>query len=424
MDSTDQADDDGALEINESLMIHLEFSWSGRNGKHGFITMPWGHDPELQEFLLWVVDPETEQEDMPAKLTARLAKMGLLVEPRAQPARAVPFDFDLPLVATMTPPWDDPNFNRSAPMDSLMANPACFLQTAGQVPAEVATVAARATFIQPTDTVLWCRDPGTEIVVPFRMNGVREELARYLAAKPAVSNFGAELTAVVERLAASATNTDPTVSTESILEVLRRAHLVVERTYPTKRKALWDAQLEGARSQLGVQQYVVLRRLVNPVSLGMVRAHYRKAVRLGFFRRDHMQSPLRLTKHNEPVVRFFQEQFAALISRITPERLKGSYTMSAFYEPWAVLKRHTDRPQCAWNLSFPIDYEPERTTDESWPIFMDVDGVTHEVKLGIGDGLLYRGTDLPHWRNAQPDGHTSSVCFFHFVPEEFEGNLD
>ena len=42
----------------------------------------------------------------------------------------------------------------------------------------------------------------------------------------------------------------------------------------------------------------------------------------------------------------------------------------------------------------------------------------------LDTGLLYRATDLPHWRNAQPDGHTSSVCFFHFMPEEFEGNLD
>ena len=41
----------------------------------------------------------------------------------------------------------------------------------------------------------------------------------------------------------------------------------------------------------------------------------------------------------------------------------------------------------------------------------------------MGDFVLYRGTEVPHWREAQPADHKSTVCFFHFVSPDFEGEL-
>ncbi|MGH2609617.1 MAG: hypothetical protein ACRDHF_11100, partial [Tepidiformaceae bacterium] len=36
------------------------------------------------------------------------------------------------------------------------------------------------------------------------------------------------------------------------------------------------------------------------------------------------------------------------------------------------------------------------------------------VRLGLGDGLLYRGTELRHWRRAQPAGRTTMLACFHY----------
>ena len=44
--------------------------------------------------------------------------------------------------------------------------------------------------------------------------------------------------------------------------------------------------------------------------------------------------------------------------------------------------------------------------------------------LQVGDGLVYSGTDLWHWRDALPPGQRAIVCFFHFVPGDFAGSLD
>jgi hypothetical protein len=37
--------------------------------------------------------------------------------------------------------------------------------------------------------------------------------------------------------------------------------------------------------------------------------------------------------------------------------------------------------------------------------------------------LVYRGRRLPHWREALPDGCSSSSMFFHYVLQDFEGSL-
>jgi hypothetical protein len=38
--------------------------------------------------------------------------------------------------------------------------------------------------------------------------------------------------------------------------------------------------------------------------------------------------------------------------------------------------------------------------------------------------LLYRGRELPHFRDVLPAGHSSTSIFFHYVREGFAGTLD
>ena len=89
-----------------------------------------------------------------------------------------------------------------------------------------------------------------------------------------------------------------------------------------------------------------------------------------------------------------------------------------------MLKRHRDRAQCAWNLSLVIDMQPRLPARRAWPIFIEADGKTHAVRLAMGDAVLYSGTSQWHWREAQPRGHRTTVCLYHFVPEDFAGSLE
>jgi hypothetical protein len=111
------------------------------------------------------------------------------------------------------------------------------------------------------------------------------------------------------------------------------------------------------------------------------------------------------------------------VNRLVPTPVKPSYVYLATYHPAAVLKRHVDRPQCEWNVSLVLDMEPEVARTSAWPIFLETAGTVHEVRLGLGDLVLYRGTDVPHWRDRQPDGQRCTVAFFHFVGVDFTGSL-
>ena len=54
--------------------------------------------------------------------------------------------------------------------------------------------------------------------------------------------------------------------------------------------------------------------------------------------------------------------------------------------------------------------------------FLKKNNKTTGVNLAIGSGLLYRGTELEHWREPLPKGQRAIVCFYHFVEKTFKGS--
>jgi hypothetical protein len=124
------------------------------------------------------------------------------------------------------------------------------------------------------------------------------------------------------------------------------------------------------------------------------------------------------------VARFFHHQLANTISAIAREAIKPSYVYLASYLSGAELKKHTDREQCEFSISLCLDFSPEPQLATSWPIRLDTPQGTVTVYQALGDGLVYRGVKVPHYRNVLADEHTSTSIFFHYVAEDFAGRLD
>jgi hypothetical protein len=61
---------------------------------------------------------------------------------------------------------------------------------------------------------------------------------------------------------------------------------------------------------------------------------------------------------------------------------------------------------------------------EPWPLWFQTDQGNVSVTQAAGDGVLFRGTDLPHWRDRPPPGHASTTLIFHYVPRDFVGVVD
>jgi hypothetical protein len=185
----------------------------------------------------------------------------------------------------------------------------------------------------------------------------------------------------------------------------------------------WDSILGEATPSIRRSGYGIVRDILPPELLRSVQEYYRELIANGFLPLGDGQS-LRFTLHNEPLALWLHQHTVPLISRIIPEPIKPSYTYLGFYLGGAVLEKHTDREQCEYTLSLTINATPSAAAADAWPLYADLkNGTTVEALLGAGDGLIFKGRELPHYRHRLDENRTSSSIFFHYVPKDFAGTL-
>ncbi len=113
-----------------------------------------------------------------------------------------------------------------------------------------------------------------------------------------------------------------------------------------------------------------------------------------------------------------------IVSDVARTRVKPSYVYLAAYQGGAELDRHTDREQCEYSITLCIDATPEPEVQSPWPILLDTRDGALRIWQYLGDGLLYRGRHLPHYRERLPDGCSSTSLLLHYVDHDFAGSLD
>ena len=279
--------------------------------------------------------------------------------------------------------------------------PRVYLQTGHTLPAELEGRCLHMERFAMQRPILWVEDEHTGIPAPFWPGGAVAEV----------------LDGVLEGRTAAAALPD------AVFRRLAHAGVLVDPAVQAARATSWRQALIDAKVQLERDEYVVLTKLLQPLQLHGLRRYFRHLRDHGSLVVGDGQVDLRSVVHNEPVARFLHLPIAALLDRIVPEPIKPSYCIVGMYDPGSVLRKHVDREQCAWNVSLAIDADPETEVANAWPLHIEARGHTHEIRLGMGDAVLYRGTRNPHWRNALRDGQRDIVCFFHFVPADYEGGL-
>lgn len=106
------------------------------------------------------------------------------------------------------------------------------------------------------------------------------------------------------------------------------------------------------------------------------------------------------------------ERLWPVIERTVGEVLIPTYAYARLYSNGDVLEKHTDRPACEVSITIQLG----RSHHYAWPIYMG----GQRFDLGEGDGVIYPGCDVEHWRDvcAGPDGYYSGQVFLHFVRKE------
>jgi hypothetical protein len=205
---------------------------------------------------------------------------------------------------------------------------------------------------------------------------------------------------------------------------LQIAGVLISGDFAEETNRRWSGALARRAVEFVQHGYAPVAGLVHPFHLSALRRYYRYHIRTGRFPLGDDQTARRYAAHNEPVARFFHRQLCAPLSAIARQPLKPSYVYFASYQGGAELEKHTDRPQCDYSLTFCIDYSPEPRCATPWPLRLHTDAGLVRVFQAIGDGLFYRGCQIPHSRDRLPQGHTSTSLFFHYVREDYAGPLD
>jgi hypothetical protein len=157
---------------------------------------------------------------------------------------------------------------------------------------------------------------------------------------------------------------------------------------------------------------------------------------------------VRTYAHNVPFFKRIHEQLVPTACKIFGEELKPSYSFLSMYQDNGICPLHIDRPQCRYT----IDYLIRQTQIDPWPIrignqmtdeerkVLDESGSGHpdtedainariasekwtQVELNPNDAVCYSGTHSWHYRPERLRG-TADLVFFHFVPVEFDGELE
>ena len=349
-----------ALRLNPGVEVRLWFSARRPGQPAHTASINMAEEPDLARWLLTRWLPGEQSAPSPA-LADDLRRHALLMTDLPPPAACFP----------------DPA-RRGDPATELASATSVVLQPAGQpVPAEIRELLGRHTPALPEGAgIAWGVDAGTGLAFPSLLETPTMAPARGSAA----------------------------------------AH----------RAASWDRQREDARRDLREHRYAVLREILPPVPRAALRTYVRQLVQAGYFPvLGDGQVELRSAIHNEPTIASLHRGLAAILGSIGATT-QASYCYLSCYEAGAVLPPHKDRPQCLYNLSLVLDMQEVDSgrEPEPWPIYLEVDGQPRAVHLQVGDGLVYSGTEVLHWRDALPPGQRAIVCFFHFVPTDFAGSLD
>lgn len=159
-----------------------------------------------------------------------------------------------------------------------------------------------------------------------------------------------------------------------------------------------------AFAQLG---YAVLPRLISPSSAAFLADYALKALTAGMFQPGDDQVPGSPCCYGEPLMEAVLAALAPALEAESGKRLHATYSYLRVYKQGDVLERHTDRPACEISVTLALS----RT---AWPIWLESQGTARSIALDAGDALLYRGIELPHWRDAL-SGERTVQLFLHYV---------
>jgi len=114
----------------------------------------------------------------------------------------------------------------------------------------------------------------------------------------------------------------------------------------------------------------------------------------------------------DPWMERLLEYLVPFVEASTGVSVYPTYSYLRVYRRGDVLDLHTDRPACEISLSLSLGHEP----DEPWPLWIQSRTGPIDIRMHAGDGVLFKGTELPHWRE-EFTGNYAAQVLLHYVDQ-------
>lgn len=171
--------------------------------------------------------------------------------------------------------------------------------------------------------------------------------------------------------------------------------------------------INSAAEYFNEKRNIYLSGVLTKIRCEELTKHIFELLKAGKMERDK-QCPLSWSVYGDPILDGLLSDLTPHLSEQLGIQLLPAYSYARIYQTGDVLKRHIDRESCEISGTMTLGFDSD---SELWPIFFaknSDDIVGYPVDIHVGDLLMYRGNELPHWR-PQYKGKWQVQVFFHYV---------
>lgn len=170
------------------------------------------------------------------------------------------------------------------------------------------------------------------------------------------------------------------------------------------------AETGSFAAQFKQSGYTVLRQVVSPASAQLMTTYALLQQQWpGYYQAEDMFRAAH-GRYADAMSETLLLELKPAMERATTLSLLPCYSYLRIYGPGAVLPRHLDRPSCEISASLSLGIQ----APSLWPLCVHSDGQDKPIGLAPGDMLVYRGADVPHWREPFA-GEWCVQVFLHYV---------
>lgn len=172
-----------------------------------------------------------------------------------------------------------------------------------------------------------------------------------------------------------------------------------------------DGYYARAARQFRKQRYLLVRRLLSEAMLSYLQTYYAVLLANKMFYRDK-QCPLSLALSGDPAFDAMLEWLRPEVGRLIGSPVAPTYSYTRRYAKGDELDRHLDREACEISVTICVGIPKGALPSPLW--VQPLDGRAAKIEMFEGDGCIYAGTEVEHWRDAfRATGYLQ--LFLHFI---------